>query len=337
MRSTQDAGPDTSHGGRREPWERSQFSDAELALILLESTPDTLVVADHDGNTVRDLSAQRIAEQVQRNLLQMMEGITEAVYLIDPESLTITYVNAAGCRQTGRTTVQLMGASPACLMVAFNEDSFRATVQPLLDGQASSLTLALLKDRARIARDLHDTVIQELFAAGLALQALALRSAPDVQGRLSDTIDRLDATIRQIRTTIFGLGAHNGQDSLVASVHAVIDDAARILQFQPRFRSSGAIDTAATPELVEHLLPTLRESLSNIARHARATRVDIDLTLLHGLVTLQVLDNGVGCAADALAGNGTRNLAERARQLGGSLTRHDAIPHGTLLTWTART
>lgn len=191
----------------------------------------------------------------------------------------------------------------------------------------------LLADRERIARDLHDTAIQELFAAGLFLEFTARGAPEEIRARLSEVVDQLDNVIRDIRTAIFGLTDRRHGESPLAQSIAVVAESARMLGFRPTFRSSGPIDLAG-PNVAEHLVPTLREALSNVARHARATRVEINLDHGDGRLTLRVADNGVGLPGRPCEeGNGIHNVAERARELGGTMTLEANAEHGCTMVW----
>lgn len=198
--------------------------------------------------------------------------------------------------------------------------------------------LALLEERERIARDLHDDVIQRMFAAGLSLQATAQRIAdPLIRGRLEDTVGELDVAIQQVRRSIFSLHhASTGGASVRADVIAVCDAASRALGFEPLCQIHGPLDTLVTGTLAEHLTLTLREALSNVARHAGATAVQVIVGVDGGRVRLEVVDNGRGLPAEAnRAGNGIVNMRSRADAVGGALeltTRHEG---GTRLVWTA--
>ena len=133
--------------------------------------------------------------------------------------------------------------------------------------------LLLLEDRDRIARDLHDLVIQRLFAIGLSLQgATRLTEEPDIAQRLSTAIDDLDATIREIRRTIFALGADDAGTDVQSEVTKLVERAAATLRFRPSLEFHGAIRTLIPAEVVPDLLAVLRESLSNTARHATGVR-----------------------------------------------------------------
>ena len=175
--------------------------------------------------------------------------------------------------------------------------------------------LALVDERERIARDLHDTVIQRLFAVGLSLQGALARAASDpVAERIQLAVDEIDITIRDIRSSIFALHtrrhtAESGRDEITA----VAREAARVLGFEPTVTFEGPIDTVLTTEIREHLLATLREALSNVTKHAHASRVSIEVAVDGNETYLRVRDDGIGIAIDgAETGNGLPNLRERA-------------------------
>jgi signal transduction histidine kinase len=189
--------------------------------------------------------------------------------------------------------------------------------------------LALLEDRERIARDLHDTVIQRLFATGLSLQGAArLASAdPDLLSRIESAVDDLDVTVKHIRTAIFGLesarqtAVGGAGSSLRAQVLALAGEAAGSLGFEPRVLFDGPVDTEVGPELGVELVAVLREALSNAARHAGASAVEIEVAVDANEVRLVVRDDGRGFDVDAPrpAALGLRNMRVRAERLGGDL------------------
>lgn len=193
---------------------------------------------------------------------------------------------------------------------------------------------AIMADRERIAFDLHDLVIQRLFAAGLALKSTANSTAdPQIARRLNHVIDELDGTIVEIRTTIFGLGHRYKSDSgdLRGQILDLVGDAARTLGHDPRMRFYGPIATAVPDVVAEHLLAVLREALSNVARHAHATKTTIYLNVSGDLV-LQVTDNGVGTAGSSPS-SGLRNMASRAESLGGGTELTSPGGGGTSVKW----
>lgn len=192
--------------------------------------------------------------------------------------------------------------------------------------------LAVVSERARIARDLHDVVIQRLFAAGLKLQGIvrspgAVASAKVIESSVND----LDATIRDIRATIFGL--QQPEHSLRGQVHLIIREYAQVLGFEPSLSTHGALDLNITPLVGRHLLAVLREALSNVARHAHAASAAVEVVAASGNVTLIVSDTGVGISVDRVE-SGLRNVRDRAALLGGSVQIEPNQGPGTTLTWT---
>ncbi len=198
--------------------------------------------------------------------------------------------------------------------------------------------LVLVEDHERIARDLHDTVIQRLFAIGLALQGTSrLVISPDVQKRIQDSVDDLDTTIRQIRSTIFALEQDEAdRRGLRSGVLAVAKEVSEPLGRDPRIRFSGPIDTEVDPAVADHLLATLREALTNVVRHAEAHSVEIAIDLVGGMVTLRVTDDGIGLNSHHSAeGHGLRNMRNRAEALGGTFSTEVPPGGGTTLIWRA--
>lgn len=193
---------------------------------------------------------------------------------------------------------------------------------------------ALLRDRERIARDLHDSVIQRLFATGLGLQGLArMIDEVEVADRIQGAVDDLDATIREIRSVIFELQAHErGSLGIRVRVLALAAEVTPTLGFEPRVHFDGPVDTIVGSVLAEHLLAALRELLSNVTRHARATAVEIRVRA--GMeVTLTVIDDGAGLEETGGTGRGIANLSERATSLGGSFTLRPGVKQGMVAVW----
>ena len=206
----------------------------------------------------------------------------------------------------------------------------RIEAQRLL--QAAEQELHLLEDRERIARDLHDTVIQRLFAAGMTLQATAAQAAPEIGERVGRVIDELDATIRDIRQAIFRLTAHTlDRHSIRRRIVGVVEQEEPALGFAPEVRFEGAIETV-DDERAEELLAVLREALSNVARHARAGSVVIEVSIGEDVV-LAVTDDGVGLPTEIGPGRGLGNMALRAEALGGTCSIEAASPRGTTVRW----
>jgi signal transduction histidine kinase len=193
--------------------------------------------------------------------------------------------------------------------------------------------VAVVEDRERIARDLHDKVIQRLFAAGIALQTLVpVPGRTDVSNRINDVVDELDVTIREIRSTIFALQAHAPDRGLRVSTFAMVDSAREMLGFSPELHIDGPLDTLVSDKAAEHLLAVLQEALSNVAQHAGASQVNVTVEAGTDLV-VRVTDNGKGLPKSRANGRGLRNLADRAATMGGHLTAERLDTGGTIIEW----
>jgi len=199
--------------------------------------------------------------------------------------------------------------------------------------------IGVIEDRERIARDLHDTVIQRLFATGLSLQGtvnLVRTDAEAAVARVESAVDELDLTVKHIRSAIFGLEASRPSTAGPRSqILGLAREASRALGFEPSVYFEGPVDSALSDRAAAALVATVREALSNVARHAQAGRVDVAVTVA-GEVSLRIADDGVGRPdGDVPVGSGLRNMATRARELGGrmELRAADEGRPGTVLEW----
>ncbi|MCX6462085.1 MAG: GAF domain-containing protein [Pseudonocardiales bacterium] len=225
---------------------------------------------------------------------------------------------------------------------------FRPAEVPLLSSFAEQTTLALelgeknrarrqldvFADRDRIARDLHDHVIQRLFATGLQLQGTLRRTAdPDVRARIEHAVGALDSTVREIRTAIFDL--HTAGESgggLRRTLLDTVADAARDSGLSPEIRIDGAVDTLVPAPVAVHAVAAVREAVSNVVRHAKASTVAVEVRAGDGELVIEVVDDGVGIEPGA-ARSGLVNLEERARQCGGACEVGPGPSLGTRLVW----
>lgn len=198
--------------------------------------------------------------------------------------------------------------------------------------------LAVLSDRDRIARDLHDLVVQRLFAIGMTLQGIGRTAAtPDLVEPIIGLVAELDRTIRDVRHSIFEL--HEVTDDrarLRAELARTAEEASAALGFAPRIDFDGPLDSLVPDVVRPDLLASLRESLSNAARHAAATEVAVEVSVDRAgqSLTLVVTDNGVGMPTEVDRRSGLANLAERARRWGGKLNLERPQAGGTRLRWT---
>ncbi|HEY5120476.1 MAG TPA: GAF domain-containing sensor histidine kinase [Acidimicrobiales bacterium] len=197
--------------------------------------------------------------------------------------------------------------------------------------------LTLSEERERLARDLHDTVIQRLFGVGLALQiTLPMVSDDKIQARINSAIDELDETIREIRTTIFEIDQEEADGAtLMSRIAALVQEVGTRLGIKVDLKVSEEINQEVDNVCARHTTQALREILSNIVRHSEATRVEVDLSGEGDFLVLKVHDNGVGFDGGTGFGRGLRNLSTRANDLGGECVIESSVGSGTLVTWTA--
>jgi signal transduction histidine kinase len=195
--------------------------------------------------------------------------------------------------------------------------------------------LRVVEDRERIARDLHDTVIQRLFATGLALQSLAARAGDaEVVDRLQQVVEDLDDTVRRIRTTIFELQRPRipGR-SIRQEVLDLVSETLEHTELEPSVRFDGAVDLTIPETVADHLVAVVRESVSNVVRHSGASKLVVDISV-NDHVEVRVIDNGRGLSPESSPeSRGLQNLRSRAQELGGDMMLEKTPGGGTTLVW----
>jgi signal transduction histidine kinase len=313
--------------GQRVRIEHAAGLDAEQALGLvvpLEDSVTEAVMSTGERLSISDFASDpRIITTAKAGL---PIGPLEAVPLGAPGK--VRGVLSAGRRQGA------MPLSPAAADMLATFAAQAAIGLELAEHRRQAEQLAVFEDRDRIAKDLHDLVIQRLYATGMSLQGVtSLIRVPEVAERVTRSVDALDDTIREIRSAIFALQTH--PDAKPAAVRArilfVAQEMASALGFPPSLQLDGELDTVLPEEITEHLLSALRESLSNAARHSGASEVGVNVSTGKELV-LVVTDNGVGITPGGRR-SGLRNLEHRAAALGGSLVTRPAEGGGTELIW----
>jgi PAS domain S-box len=330
----------------------SALTDAALRSAV-DAAPDGIVVADETGVIVfvnpmverlfefeRDELVGQSVDRLLPAAAQTTHAAHRAGYNAHPRSRSMASgLDLHGRKRSGAEFPVEISLSPVhsggrTLVIAIIRDitERRESDEELLRARAD---LALVDERERIARDLHDTVIQRLFAVGLSLQAAVTRAgtspAPE---RMHQAIDDIDETIRDIRSAIFALHTRRpGGASLRDDVITIAHEAARALGFEPAVGFDGPIDSASTDSMHEHLVATLREALSNVAKHARATSVDVDVKIKQNDLVLWVTDNGIGIDDQPGAGNGLANMRDRAEVLRGRCQVSSPGTGGTSIEW----
>ena len=334
-----------------------ELSGADLVIVALpEDGGRRITIASAVGDGADSvvglvLPADRsLAGQV----LATGEPVTISDYLADPRSAEaardlmghigpkmIFPLGAPGNVLGALSVGRLRGGAPFTAAAADVIASFAAQAGVALElaaRRSDAERLSLYEDRDQIARDLHDLVIQRLYATGMALEGtVSMIVEPEVANRVRSAVDAMDETIKDIRATIFALQARaeNPAARLRPDIVGIVDEMAVMLGFAPSLRLGHGLDGAVGPEASEYLLTALREALSNTARHAKATKVEVSVEVDQAdQLVLRVTDNGIGIPAGAHR-SGLRNLAQRAGILGGvlELGPAGAPGGGTALVW----
>jgi signal transduction histidine kinase len=308
-----------------------EICDAGVAMVALAGeSPDELVVRAADGRDADSLLGMSAPFAVpvyrggESSALPRVEGVSSSPVLVVPlgvESAAWGAVAVAGV--TVEPVRRLLETFAAQAAIALE----------LAERRRDAERLVVLEDRDRIAKDLHDTVIQRLFAIAMTLMsAIKITQKRDVAVRVQRAVDDLDDTIRQIRSTVFALQTPvEDEPALRSRLLAVVEEATRSLGFAPGVRLDGLLETTVDDATGEQLTVVLREVLSNVARHAHASRVDVNVAAGDDLV-LQVADDGVGIPATGRR-SGLANMASRAERLGGRFSVGRGEEGGTTVEW----
>jgi signal transduction histidine kinase len=328
-----------------------EMSGADLAVLALpEGERHELVIRHAAGDDAAKTRGLLLPEaSLSAEVLATGEPVTvedfgqdERVALVAQEQMSLGpavvfplggHGNVRGVLTVGRRPGAMPLAHAATEMVG--SFAWQAGVAlELADVRRDAEQVTMLQDRERIARDLHDLVIQRLYATGMSLQgALPLIARPEAADRVSRAVDALDDTIGEIRSAIFALHARNDvkKTGIRERILGITAEMTGPLGFAPALSLSGGLDGQVPADVGDQALHALREALSNAARHARASRVDVTIAADSDLV-LVVRDNGAGIG-NSNRRSGLANLAERARLLGGTLQVGPADGGGTELRW----
>jgi signal transduction histidine kinase len=301
-----------------------QHAKAALGLKLpIETSISGKVLADGQPVTVDDFRHDPRASQAARETLELGPAILLPLGNTGDVRGVLTVGRAAGATPLPRAAGQL----------AMTFAAQAGIVLELAERRQDAERLLIYEDRDRIARDLHDQVIQRLYASGMKLQGtLPLITRPLAGERVNSVVDDLDQTITDIRAVIFRLQARGtGVPSLRQKVADVIGEMTEAHGMGSSVDVDDRLDQDVPGEIGEHLLYALREALSNAARHGRATHVDVTV-LVNGKLSLLVRDNGTGIK-DTTRRSGLANLARRAEPYGGTLTVGGTSEGGTELRW----
>ena len=293
-------------------------------LALPDTSLSAEVLATGEPVTLAEFSRDNRVAQVARERMTLGPAVLFPLGGAGNVRGVLTVGRRPGSMPLPHAAVEMVGSFAAQAGIALE----------LADARRDAEQVTVLQDRERIARDLHDLVIQRLYATGMSLQgAMPLIHRPEVADRVSRAVDALDDTIGDIRSAIFALQTRHDikQASLREQVLQIIDEMTGPLGFAPSLSLTGDLSERVPDDIAGNMLGALRESLSNAARHAAASRIDVIVEVGSDLI-LVVRDNGVGLR-DATRRSGLANLAERAEQLGGTLKVGAADGRGTELHW----
>ena len=329
-----------------------QVAAADVAWIVV-GTEDHLTVRIVSGHQVSasDLKDVSMDRSLAREVLRTGEPIVVEDIERDPRAVALSQLS--GWPTLGpaivvplRTDDVVVGTlalawSPdnadrfheveARLPASFAEQA--ALALQVLRARASEQRLAVFEDRDRIGRDLHDLVIQRLFAVGLSLQSVSrISDVPQVTKRIEAAVDDLDATIKDIRRSIFALGISEASADLQTELTSMVDRAAATMKFRPTLQIDGPLRTLVADDTAPDLLAVLAEALSNASRHANASSITVTVHAGEEL-RLVVDDDGIGLP-EKVQESGLRNIRERALNLGGTCTVESSPGQGTTVCWT---
>ncbi|MEI5672220.1 MULTISPECIES: GAF domain-containing protein [unclassified Nocardioides] len=320
-----------------------EVAAADVAWILAGDADTEMALEAVSGHRVDAALLEVLARQDALAAEVARTGVPTSLPALEADRLGPAVVvplrNAAGIEGVlaiawEPTNVDAFHAVDAALPAAFAEQA--ALALQVARHREDQQKLAVLEDRDRIGRDLHDLVIQRLFAIGLGLQGAGRRvDQPEVAAKLDTAVDDLDATIRDIRRSIFALSSADESTDLQSEMTRIVDRAAANLEQRPTLTFRGPVRTRITPRVAPHLLAVLGEALSNAVRHAGPATVSVSLTV-GDEIELVVRDDGVGMAGE-VAESGLRNMRDRAERLGGTCRIESALGSGTAVVWAVPT
>lgn len=334
----------------------AELAEADLGLVMARGEDGRLTVEAAHGNSIVDdpvglvLSTRSSAARVARSGIPMVvEDVTT-----DPRTSPFVPKELWGFgpfaaapfgtreRRLGALTVyRKRGAQPFApptveVLTAFAAQA--GLVLVLAEGSNARQRVAVLEEREKIARNLHDVIVQRLYGAGMQLDLLVRRPTKRLAkadaARLADAVDQLDATIAEIRGTVRALLNPDPTEptDLTETVRSEVATAGELLGFTPRLDLIG--DLKSVPgELADHARAALREALSNVVRHSGASSVRVQVKVTPVVLEMHVIDNGCGIPP-GVTQRGLNHLRERAEQAGGHCEVRSSARTGTTVTWT---
>lgn len=327
------------------------MNEEHWLLEVVEAMPDGVVIVDHQGAMLlvnreserllgysREEMLGKGVEMLLPDDIRSAHDEHRAKFAVNPHRRSMgAGLDLAARRKDGSVFPVEISLAPAELagehVVIATIRDVSANRQADADLAAARQRVLLAEDHERIARDLHDTVIQRLFASGLSLQSVLPTVPETAKVKIERIIDDQDDAIRELRTAIFGLASKRSAGRTVrVVVNDLVDESARVLGFRPTLHFSGVLDTIDEPRTAE-VAAVVREALSNVARHARARKVEVTLRHSGQELALMVSDDGEGIPGSHRLGSGLLNMHDRAHRMGGSCTVTSGEKTGTIVRW----
>jgi len=325
------------------------LADADLVSVVFRSGPDSLVVRTSRGPLADKVSGLVVpsAGTVTENAMESGQPLlADSNALAGPKpnpwidlGPTMAIPLAESPQEHGVLTVSRIVGRPkftdADMELAADFAGQASVALALAQGRETKARLALLEERARIARDLHDHVVQRLFSAGIGLQAIDIRPEDSTaRAGITAAVGALDDSIAEIRTAIFALVSPDARerDSLRHRIIDVVSETSVGLPTAPRVVFTGPVDLLVPDELFADVIAVVRESLTNVAKHAQADDTTLTITVSDEEIAIDVTDNGIGMPAQRRF-SGTANLEHRAIGLGGNFFVVNRETGGTHLRW----
>jgi PAS domain S-box-containing protein len=335
-------------------WHVTTSPDPALLTHAVELAPDGVLIVDHDGVIVyanRSMHQLALADQLVGTSVDDLvpeavrgrHGALRAGYTSAPAQRPMGAGLDLALRRTDGVNVPVeISLSPfehgdRYVITAVRDISERLESHRRLT--AANEQLALVSERERIGRDLHDVVLQHLYGMGLSVQATIAGADEATASKLEIVIDDIDRIISEVRTIVFTLGTSGHRGALGQELADVVAQASRVLGFTPSLRLEGPVESAMTNEVRTEMVASMREALGNVARHARASLAHVVVAVTGKLVVMTVADNGVGPPTDEATlrgGHGLANLQSRAAAFGGVCTlepRPQREGSGAVLRW----
>lgn len=334
--------------------EQRTTTDPALLSQAVELAPDGVLIVDHGGRIIYanrsmhalsgydDLAGRTVDELVPAAVRGSHARMREGYQRHPTQRPMGAGLELALQRADGRSVPVEISLSPfdhgeEYVITAVRDISDRLENQRRL--AAAHEQLALVGERERIGRDLHDVVLQHLYGMGLGVQATAVGADPATATKLEAIIDDIDRIIAEVRTIVFTLGSAGHRGALGQELADVMAQASRVLGFTPALRLGGPVESALSDEIRTEMVASMREALGNVARHAGASSAQVQVEIVDDLVVMTVTDNGVGPPEDLDAlrgGHGLANLKSRAATFGGDcMLESGPDGKGAVLRWYA--